>query len=335
MFPWSVHADDLNAYKIVPSSTSVDQGLQAIDRLLAELHNWGDANQVSFDASKESKHILSRTDPHGSDFKLLGVSFDCRLLLDVAVGTLVGKMRWKTTMLHRSRHSFCKAYLIIHYNHQVLSSIDYRTSAIYHATTHLLRRLDKVQECFLRQLKVDWVSCAPGVQPSTFVDASRHRHVRYHSSNCSWRRSDAVFGSTFTAMLVAYYVGMTCLRCRRVTSHAQVHRGPVRVYNTLGGTLHCSTERLPAALVGSSQGCCVQAAAPRRLVQPVFAAIMSGTAQRPPMWRPIESMAGAAFDWAARGGSDPASLDAIGWAQHVPGLGGERIWCISSDIKKC
>ena len=43
------------------------------------LHAWGRANQVQFDASKESFHVLSRTDPEGEDFKMLGVEWDTKL----------------------------------------------------------------------------------------------------------------------------------------------------------------------------------------------------------------------------------------------------------------
>ena len=49
MFFEVVFADDLNDYKIVPSSTDVVQAVQAIDRVQTELHKWGAANRVSFD----------------------------------------------------------------------------------------------------------------------------------------------------------------------------------------------------------------------------------------------------------------------------------------------
>ena len=44
-------------------------------------------------SSKESKHVLSREDPHGSEFELLGVKLGCRLPMGVAIGTLVGQLR--------------------------------------------------------------------------------------------------------------------------------------------------------------------------------------------------------------------------------------------------
>ena len=69
-------------------------GLKAVDNVQQELHKWGDANQVSFDAKKASRHILSRTEPLGPDFKLLGVEFDCGLDMENAVRSLVGKVKW-------------------------------------------------------------------------------------------------------------------------------------------------------------------------------------------------------------------------------------------------
>ena len=54
-------------------------------RCETELHKWGKANQVSFDSAKESVHIVSHAQPHGDSFKLLGVTFDFRLRMDLCV----------------------------------------------------------------------------------------------------------------------------------------------------------------------------------------------------------------------------------------------------------
>jgi hypothetical protein len=55
----------------------------------AELHAWGDANQVAFDAGKESIHIRSVSEGRGKDFKMLGVLFDVPLTMQSAVDALV------------------------------------------------------------------------------------------------------------------------------------------------------------------------------------------------------------------------------------------------------
>ena len=154
MFEEVVYADDLNAYKIVPSATTLESSIKSMDNVQAELHSWGAANQVSFDPSKESKHVLSRTDPHGPNFKLLGVIFDCRLFMDDAMRAVTAKIKWKLQMLLRSRRSFSTKDLVIQYKQQVMSCIEYRTGAIYHATTSILMRLDRTQDSFLRELGI-------------------------------------------------------------------------------------------------------------------------------------------------------------------------------------
>ena len=115
MYEEVVFADDLNACRVVPSTTSVEDATKSMDLVQEELHKWGDANQVVLDAAKESKHILSRTDPFGQDFKLLGIVFDCKLEMESAVRTLVGKVKWKwkLQMLLRSRRAFPTEDLIV------------------------------------------------------------------------------------------------------------------------------------------------------------------------------------------------------------------------------
>ena len=42
----------------------------------SDIHKWGEANQVVFETSKESFHILHPKHPHGGPFKMLGIHFD-------------------------------------------------------------------------------------------------------------------------------------------------------------------------------------------------------------------------------------------------------------------
>ena len=125
-----------------------------MDKCQVELHAWGSANQVSFDPTKESKHVVSRKDPCGDNFKLLGVVFDCRLLMDVAIQEVLAAIVWKARMLLRARRYYCTAELIHQYKAHILSFVEYRTAAIYHATSSLLCRLDKTQDRFLREIGV-------------------------------------------------------------------------------------------------------------------------------------------------------------------------------------
>ena len=84
-----VFADDLNAYRGFPSTTSDEVIDKCISSCQQELHSWGRANRVSFDASKESRHIMSLTNPAGETFRLLGIVFDGALEMADAVNEVV------------------------------------------------------------------------------------------------------------------------------------------------------------------------------------------------------------------------------------------------------
>ena len=55
-----------------------------------EMHTWGVGNRVSFDPGKENVHVLHRPQ-HGlekTQFKILGVVFDSRLIMATGVETI-------------------------------------------------------------------------------------------------------------------------------------------------------------------------------------------------------------------------------------------------------
>ena len=83
-------ADDLNAWRAYPKETENKVMLDASKECQVKLHTWSRANKVQFDPLKESHHIVSRTDPYGDPFKILGVFFDCELNMDGAIDDLVG-----------------------------------------------------------------------------------------------------------------------------------------------------------------------------------------------------------------------------------------------------
>jgi hypothetical protein len=238
MFEEIVFADDLNAYKIVPASTPIENATAAMDTVQGELHRWGAANQVSFDPVKESKHILSRSDPFGTDFKLLGIIFDCKLEMENAVRFLNGKVKWKLQMLLRSRRSFPTEDLVTQYKQQVLTYIEYRTPAIYHATKTVLGRLDKLQDKFLRELGIS--------REAALMDFSL--------APLSMRRDIALLGllhrsaigegpAHFKEYFKRRENSLRLIDPLEDTQPSLLKRrsiwGLVRVYNTLGGTLQC------------------------------------------------------------------------------------------------
>ena len=138
-----------------PSTTHNDAIKKSLHNCQDELHKWGQANQVSFDPGKESKHVLSLSDPWGNSFNLLGVPFDVGLSMAGAVSEIVSAAGWKLRVILRTRRFYSDAELILFFKSHLLSYLEYRTPAIYHATRVVLSRLDAVQDRFLRDIGVD------------------------------------------------------------------------------------------------------------------------------------------------------------------------------------
>jgi hypothetical protein len=153
-----VYADDLNAYRIFTSTTPNTNVVKAMESCQGELHLWGRANQVTFDPSKESQHILSIGEPWGNEFKILGVLFDAGLSMESAVQEVVVEAGWKLRMLIRTRRFYTDAELVLLYKAHLLSYLEYRTAAIYHARREVLDKLDRVQSKFLSDLGIPEVT---------------------------------------------------------------------------------------------------------------------------------------------------------------------------------
>ena len=106
----TVFADDLNAWKRFCLNFSLDAPheavLESLKAVQAELHSWGAANQVLFDASTESFYVLHRRRPHGEDFRVLGCWFDTKLLMHTAARHVATEAGWRLRALLRSRRFF-------------------------------------------------------------------------------------------------------------------------------------------------------------------------------------------------------------------------------------
>ena len=99
-----------------------------------------------FENTKESFHVLSHRYPYGEDFKLLGVTFDCKLAMDTAARALVGEARWKVKTLLRASTYHTDAELVLLYKSRLLGYLEYRTPALYHASDTDLTALNGVQD---------------------------------------------------------------------------------------------------------------------------------------------------------------------------------------------
>jgi hypothetical protein len=72
-----------------------------------------------------------------------------------AINDVVNEAGWKMKTLLRTRRFYCDAELVLMYKSHLLSFLEYRTPAIYHAKREVLVRLDNVQQRFLRDAGID------------------------------------------------------------------------------------------------------------------------------------------------------------------------------------
>ena len=136
------------------SSASDGEIFASISQCQSAVHEKGHANAVVFESSKESKHILSRSRPVGTNFKILGVSFDCKLIMLDAVQECVHECGWRLLSLVRTCRFHTDRELVLLYKAHILLFIEYRTCAFSHASNSVLAPLDKIQHDFLRSLGI-------------------------------------------------------------------------------------------------------------------------------------------------------------------------------------
>ena len=83
------------------------------------LQEWGAANSVKFDASKESFHVLHRIRSHGEGFRLLGLSFDEALRMGKVCLEIAREAGWRLQSVLRPRRFFTQRQIINLYKSQI------------------------------------------------------------------------------------------------------------------------------------------------------------------------------------------------------------------------
>lgn len=81
-------------------------------------------------------------------------------------------------MLVRTRRYYTGSELVVLYKSHLLSYIEYRTPAIYHATRDILCRLDRIQDRFLEHAGID----------------EQHAWIHFHLAPLATRRDIAMLG---------------------------------------------------------------------------------------------------------------------------------------------
>ncbi len=147
-----VFADDFNCWKSFRTGTPSHEIYRQSQRCQANLHDWGAANSVRFNAGKENFHVLHRTRGHGGGFRLLGLLYDESLRMGPAMSELAREAGWRLQSVLRPRRFFTQRQPINLNKSQVLSYIESSTSGYYHASSSVLALVDRVQRRLLREL---------------------------------------------------------------------------------------------------------------------------------------------------------------------------------------
>ena len=88
----------------------------------------------------------------GDDFKLLGTLLDCALSMLPCIEKLLGKIRPKIRALLRLRHIYSIEQMIGQYKTHIWGHKEFSNGALIMAAPCQVRRLDKVQRWYLREL---------------------------------------------------------------------------------------------------------------------------------------------------------------------------------------
>ena len=98
--------------------------------------------------------MVAKRSSGSENFETLGVDFDCGLTMVDAIHKVTTEAQWKVRTLVRSAKYHRDAELVLLYKARVLSYLEYRTAAVYHAMDTALLPLNAVQERFLRKVGV-------------------------------------------------------------------------------------------------------------------------------------------------------------------------------------
>ena len=118
------------------------------------IHKWGDRNRVQFEPAKEI--VVCIHPALGSDtvFKLLGILFDCKLLMEDDVVDILARCRPKINTILRTRNFYSTQELLNQFKIHIWGLLEYHTPAIFHCTSSRLDKIDRLQTSFLGKLDI-------------------------------------------------------------------------------------------------------------------------------------------------------------------------------------
>ena len=116
---------------------------------------------------------------------MYGILFDSGLYMEHALERLYTDASWKLSAILRTSRFFDAGHVVYVYKTKVMSYIEFRTSAIYHASDALLQRIDSIQNRMLKSI---------GVEEKNAIS-------EFHLAPLRTRRDMAMLGIIHRAML--------------------------------------------------------------------------------------------------------------------------------------
>ena len=99
-------------------------------------------------------YILSKISISHSEFKLLGVDFDNKLVMAKAVRGCVTDASWKLKALLRTKRFFSIKDLMVLFKSHILSFIEFRSPALLHASATVRAPLGHILDHFLDEIGI-------------------------------------------------------------------------------------------------------------------------------------------------------------------------------------
>ncbi len=151
-FKEDLFADDLTCEKKIPTSRTDEAVFEELRQCQREVHQWGVCNRVLFDAVKEEMKIMHPVFGVGEPFKYLGAKFDCKLVMGEEVAQMLGKCKPKITAMLRRRAFYSVKDLVQQLKTHVWPLLESTMGAIFHSSTYLLVKIDRLQVSFLKEI---------------------------------------------------------------------------------------------------------------------------------------------------------------------------------------
>ena len=106
------------------------------------------------DPSKESFIIIGRLEAVGGNFRLLGVTFDPKLLMHASTREIAVEAGWRLKSILRARRFYTTPELANLYKSLVLSCVESGAPGYHHASTSVPACIDGVHRRFLREINL-------------------------------------------------------------------------------------------------------------------------------------------------------------------------------------